>query len=150
MGFQNISTAELKQLLSNPQTIIIDVRPVEAYNGWRIKKEVREGHVRGARSLPLMWTDYIDWIEIVRSKGILPEQSLIIYGYESEEAEKVADRFFRSGYGKVKIYTHFLDEWCTDEAMPMDHLQRYAQLVYPEWLKTLLDGGAPPEFNGKT
>ena len=148
MGFQNISTVELQQQLSDQQTIIIDVRPVEAYNGWKIHNEARGGHIRGARSLPLKWTNYIDWIEIVRSKGILPDQSLVIYGYDLNELEKVADRFPRSGYDQIRVYEHFVDEWCPNETLPMDQLSRYHQLVYPEWLKTLLDGGTPPEFDG--
>jgi thiosulfate/3-mercaptopyruvate sulfurtransferase len=148
MRFQNISTAELLNQLKDPQTTIIDVRPVEAYNGWKIKNEARGGHIRGARSLPLKWTNYIDWIEIVRSKEILPDQSLIIYGYESSESELVADRFFRSGYESIKVYNLFLNEWSARESLPMDYLHRYHQLVYPELLKTLIDGGTPPEFSG--
>jgi len=148
MNFQNISTAELLKQVNDPQTSIIDVRPVEAYNGWKIKNETRGGHIRGARSLPLKWTNYIDWIEIVRSKEILPKQSLIIYGYDSSESELVADRFSRSGYENIMVYNQFLDEWSARESLPMDHLQRYNQLVYPEWLKTLLDGGTPPEYSG--
>jgi len=149
MSFPYISTAELQKQLSDPQTTIIDVRPIEAYNGWKINNEARGGHIEGARSLPLKWTNYIDWIEIVRSKGIFPDQLLVIYSYDSEASEKVADRFVRSGYDQVKVYKHFLDEWCADETLPMDHLQRYKHLVSPEWLKTLLDGGSPPEFDGK-
>ncbi len=94
MSFKHVSTAELKMQLNNPQTTLIDIRPVEAYNGWKLKNEARGGHISGARSLPLKWTKYIDWIEIVRSKGISPEQNIIIYGYDHESSEKVADRFF--------------------------------------------------------
>ena len=149
MSFPYISTAELQKKLSDPYTTIIDIRPVEAYNGWKVNNEARGGHISGARSLPLKWINYIDWIEIVRSKGILPDQSLIIYGYGSKEMEKVADRFSRSGYDHVKVYNQFQDEWCVDDSLPMDHLQRYKHLVSPEWLKTLLHRGSPPEFDGK-
>lgn len=149
MSFPSISTDELQSKTSNPDYILIDVRPVEAYNGWRIREEVRGGHIRSARSLPFKWTKYIDWIEIVRSKGITPNHTLVIYGYDTEEVEQVADRFKRSGYDKLMVYEQFLQEWCTNDALPMDHLQRYRQLVYPEWLKILMDGGTPPEFERK-
>jgi len=125
MRFQIISTAELLNQVYDPHTTIIDVRPVEAYNGWKIKNEARGGHIRGARSLPLKWTNYIDWIEIVRSKEILPDKSLVIYGYGSSESELVADRFSRSGYENIKVYNLFLDEWSANESLPMDHLHRY-------------------------
>ncbi len=148
MAFQFITTPELEELIENSSGSIIDVRPVEAYNGWRLKNEKRGGHISGARSLPLKWASYIDWIEIVRSKGIMPEQSLVIYGYETAEAEKVAKRFSHSGYENIKIYTQFKDEWCADEDLPMERLARYNMLVYPQWLKTLMDGALPPEFDG--
>jgi molybdopterin synthase sulfurtransferase len=149
MEFQSISTAELKQQLGDPHTTIIDVRPVEAYNGWRINNEPRGGHIKGARSLPLKWTNYMDWIEIVRSKGIMPDQQLILYGYHSEDVQLVADLFSRSGYDQIRVYEHFTEEWSPNQRLPMDQLAHYHQLVYPEWLKTLLDGGTPPEYEGK-
>jgi len=62
MSKLTISTAELQQHLSDSQTTLIDIRPVEAYNGWRINNEARGGHIKGARSFPLKWTNYIDWI----------------------------------------------------------------------------------------
>ncbi|MCD4709306.1 MAG: hypothetical protein K8R52_00530 [Bacteroidales bacterium] len=148
MEFQSIPTTELQQQIGNPHITIIDIRPVEAYNGWRINNEFRGGHIRGARSLPRKWANYIDWIEIVQSKGILPGKLLVIYGYGPDEAQLVADRFSRSGYDRIRVYNHFVDEWCVNEKLPMDQLLRYHQLVYPEWLKALLDGGTPPEFSG--
>lgn len=65
-----ISTREVVTLLGNPTVHIIDVRPVDAFNGWKLAGEKRGGHIPGARSLPLKWFNYIDWIEIVRNKEI--------------------------------------------------------------------------------
>jgi len=90
-----IGTDHLLQHMSNPETVIVDVRPVEAYNGWKLRNEDRGGHIRGARSMPVKWTKYIDWIEILRSKGIEPGQPIVIYGYDHEETEQVAKRFLR-------------------------------------------------------
>jgi len=30
----------------------------------------------------------------------------------------------------------------------MEKLQRYSKLVYPDWVRTILDGGTPPEYSG--
>jgi len=143
-----LSTDEIYQNLNNKERILIDIRPVDAYNGWKLKGEERGGHIKGARSLPVKWINYIDWIEIVRSKGILPEQSLIIYGYNRADAEKVINMFFRAGYKNVSIYNHFVKEWSANKDMPMDFLPNYKQLVYPEWLQELISGGNPPEHSG--
>ena len=146
-NFQEISTQKLLSVLGNTNTKIIDVRTVNAYNGWKINNEKRGGHIKGAKSLPIKWTNYIDWIEIVRSKQILPENSLVIYAYNTQDAEKVASLFHKAGYHNVSIYNGFVKEWAEDASLPMEHLARYKQLVSAEWVKDLLDGKSPQEYN---
>jgi 3-mercaptopyruvate sulfurtransferase SseA len=115
-----LSTEELRILVGNPQVQIVDVRPIDAYNGWRLRDEVRGGHVRGARTLPARWSAYLDWIEIVRAKGIAPDQTLVAYGYDREETECVAGLFLRAGWEQVRVYHDFAGEWCADDRLPMD------------------------------
>ena len=145
-NFKQVSTDALLERIDNPDVQIIDVRSADAYNGWREQNEPRGGHIIGARSLPVKWTDYIDWIEIVRSKDILPEQSLILYGYETESALKVARLFRRAGYEDVSIYEHFTDEWSAGDNYPMDRLAKYQHLVSARWLKQLMDTNSAPEY----
>ncbi len=145
---KNISTDSLYHSLYEPGYKIIDIRPVEAYNGWKLKNESRSGHIPGAKSLPYRWSKYIDWIEIVRSKGISPEQSLILYGYDPVETKDLAGLFMRAGYPEIYVYDHFTDEWSANPKLPLDHLKRYKQLVYPEWLQTLISGNTSPEYKG--
>lgn len=148
MNIKTINTEELTKTLSENQTILIDVRPVDAYNGWQLKNEVRGGHIKGARSLPLKWTNYIDWIEIVRSKGILENDNIVLYGYDDEEAKKVAKSFELANYNNIKIYNHFIDEWSANDNLPMDKLHNYSTLVYADWVKEIIDGGVPPGHDG--
>ncbi|MFO7923041.1 MAG: rhodanese-like domain-containing protein [Bacteroidales bacterium] len=143
---KEISTEEFKKAIDNPAKKIIDVRPIDAYNGWQLNNEPRGGHISGARSLPFKWTDYIDWIEMVRLKQILPEHDIIVYGYNKDETDIVAERFIASGYGKVSVYYHFIDEWTADSSLPMQKLERYKQLVYAGWLTSLISGGRPPYY----
>ena len=144
---ENINTVQLATLLGKPFIKIIDVRPVDAYNGWALHKEIRGGHIKGARSLPEKWLKYLDWIEIVRQKKIVPEDDLIIYSYKSESAENVAKRFLKSGYKKVRIYEGFMDEWINNPVLPMEHLPNYQHLVPTEWVNTLISGRKPAGFN---
>lgn len=145
----HVSTIELIEFIENNEAKIVDVRPVDAYNGWSLQGESRGGHISGAKSLPLKWTKYIDWIEIVNSKGILPENQIVIYGYTAIEAEQLALFFVRAGYTNVSVYNHFVDEWSANPELPMDQLERYQYLVYPEWVKALISGGTPPNYNNK-
>ncbi len=143
-----LTTQELKEFSKNKNNQIIDARTVDAYNGWKFKNEIRGGHIRGAKSLPIKWTKYIDWIEIVRSKGILPENKIAIYSYSAKDAEKVASLFLKAGYSDVSVYNSFVEEWASNPDLPMERLERYSNLVYPEWVKTIVDGGIPPEHPG--
>jgi len=142
-----ISTNALSELLGNPDLRLIDVRPVDAYNGWRLQNEPRGGHIKGARSLPFKWADYIDWIEIVRSKDIMHTHSLIIYGYNEVETARIANLFVRLGYPDVRVYSSFVDEWTANESLPMDSLTNFRQLVSAKWLREMQQSGNAPEYD---
>ncbi len=146
--FAEVSTGELKEVLGHDKVSVIDVRPAESYNGWALHGESRRGHIAGARSLPAAWAEYIDWIEIVRNKGLHPRQHMVIYGHEPAQSQNVASRFRNAGYGRVWIYPHFTDEWVPDPRLPMDHLRRYSHLIYPAWIKDIVDGKIPPGHHG--
>ena len=146
-SLQRISTQTVLERLNNPLTIIIDVRPVDAYNGWELKNEKRGGHIPGAKSLPLKWTTYIDWIEMVKHKQITPVHQLIIYGYSPTEAETVARLFLKAGYTDVAVYPYFCEEWLTSESLPLSRLKRYQHLVPASWVKQLIDGQNPINYH---
>lgn len=143
-----ISTKDLLSMLDKPGIRIIDIRSVDAYNGWTLNKEFRGGHIRGARSLPHKWSKYMDWIEVVRSKQILPDNHVILYGYSLTEIEEVAALFHKAGYGQISLYLHFTDEWAAKPELPMDMLDRYRQLVPAEWVKSIVDRELPEAHDG--
>lgn len=142
-----ITTRELLNKLDDPSSKIIDVRPVDAYNGWQLKNELRGGHIQNAKSLPFKWINYIDWIEMVRKKQILPEHEIIIYGYDGNEIDQLAQRFLKSGYEDVFVYYDFIDEWSSDSKLPMQKLERFKNLVSAEWVNKLISGSRPQHYD---
>ncbi len=142
-----LSTNELMGYVDDKNVKIIDVRPVDAYNGWILQNEKRGGHIKNAKSLPAKWCNYIDWIEIIRSKGILPHHKIVVYGYSESETEIAVEMFLRSGYADVNSYRHFVNEWSANETLPMQNLKRYRQLVSAHWVKTLIEGKNPAGYN---
>ena len=144
---QEISTEQVLEFIKDKNTKIIDVRSVDAYNGWKCENENRGGHIKGAKSLPAKWTNYMDWIEIVRSKHILPENNIIIYSYSNEDSQKVANIFVKSAYNKVFIYNNFVSEWSATEKLPMEILARYKNLVSAKWVNQLISGEKPAEYD---
>ena len=141
-----ISTTELLKKLKDQKSKIIDIRPIEAYNGWKLFNEKRGGHIITAKSLPFKWSNYIDWIEIIETKGILNEHELIIYGYNIAECEDVELKFHDLGYKNTKLYDHFVDEWSANESLPMERLAKYNHLVSAEWVHELIETGKAPEY----
>lgn len=144
--FDTVTTEELiKRIEAGAK--VIDVRAVDAYNGWRRQNETRGGHIKGAKSLPVKWTKYMDWIETVRHKEILPQDDLILYGYTPEESEQVASHFQKAGYEKISVYNGFLKEWVPDETLAMEVLPRYRHLVSADWVHQLISGEQPAEYD---
>ncbi|TGC09849.1 rhodanese-like domain-containing protein [Methanolobus halotolerans] len=140
---KEITTDELSENLHRYK--VIDIRSVDAYNGWKEGGEAKGGHIKGAKSLPYKWSHYIDWIEIVRNKGIMPEDSLLIYGYNKDNIKEVAELFGKAGYPDVTVYNSFF-EWA-EKDLPMERLERYRQLVSADWLNQLITKNNAPEYN---
>jgi molybdopterin synthase sulfurtransferase len=141
-----ISTGDLFERLHSPDVQIIDVRPVDAYNGWKLWGEMRGGHIQGARSLPAKWMRYLEWIEIVQSKHIVPSRPLIIYGYDEAGTEIIAHQFIEAGYTGVEVYHLFVDEWSPDTTLPMERLPNYRHLVPAVWLHDVIANQPVTEY----
>ncbi len=144
---KEITTAELQLAMIDKNTVIFDTRDVNAFNGWKLNGEKRGGHIKGARSLPLKWTQYMDWIEVVHSKGIQPKNHIIIYAYSDKEAQEAARFFDNAGYKNISLYHHFIDEWSVNDDLPMTQLARYKNLVSANWVKQLISGEQPDEYD---
>ncbi len=142
-----IETQELLSLLKNPHVKLLDLRQIDAYNGWPLAGEKRGGHIPGAKALPFAWTKFMDWIDIVQSKDIKPEDQIVLYGYDMEECMHAQHHFQRHGYRNVRIYPYFLDQWTTDPSLPLDQMARYKMLVPPQWIKTLIEGHRPDFYD---
>ncbi len=146
-SIRELSTSNLMELIELPDSTLIDIRPIAAYNGWELKGEARGGHIPGAKSIPLQWTDYMDWVEVLEEKNITKDQTVILYGYSGDETQKMAQILTRLGYNEVLIYNKFIEEWSADKARSLEKLPRYKNLVYPKWVKQLIDGEQPPHYD---
>lgn len=144
-----IKTQELKQIVQNNKSVIIDIRPVDAYNGWKLGGEIRGGHIKGAKSLPMKWINYMDWIEMVKHKNIKADNDLIIYGYSEKDARKVGEMFKKSGYDNIRYYNRFIEEWTANPDFPMEKLARYRHLVSADWVHQLILGESPDEYDNE-
>lgn len=135
-----VSTNELARRLDDPDHAVLDARPIAAYNGWPLAGEPRGGHLPGAESLPLKWTEYLDWIELVDEKPLHRSEPVTVYAYREERAREMLESLDELGFEHLDVYASFVDEWAVDDDRPLRRLERYRRLVPPDWLADLIRG----------
>jgi molybdopterin synthase sulfurtransferase len=141
-----VSTAELSRRRTDPDLTIVDVRPLYAFNGWRLHGEARGGHIPGAVAFPSAWLTTVDDAEVERllhSKDIVSSQEIVLYGAGSDDVSAVRSRLVDLGHTGVRSYAAGFAEWAADETLPIEHLPNHERLVHTEWLEQVLDGGRP-------
>ena len=140
-----MSTSELQLRLGDPGLTIVDARPLHAFNGWRTAGEARGGHLPGAVSLPSTWLSVLtddDLRDLLAVKGVAPDAALVLYGSAAGEVDELRARLAAVGFDDVRAYEEWL-RWAADERLPVERLPNYERLVHPDWLRDVLDGGAP-------
>jgi thiosulfate/3-mercaptopyruvate sulfurtransferase len=141
-----LTTTELQQRLHQPQLTIVDIRPLAAYNGWRLAGEPRGGHVPGAVAFPSAWLGTVDGPEIGRlldAKGITADREILVVGAAAADAAEFAAALGARGIENVHLLDGGAAAWAADDALPLERLSRYEALVHIPWLRDVLDGRTP-------
>jgi 3-mercaptopyruvate sulfurtransferase SseA len=143
-----VQPADLQVRLGDPRLTIVDVRPLSAYNGWRVGDDERGGHIPGAVSFPAAWLTSVDRPEIERllaGKAIQPERSIVVHDTDggTADARRVAATLVELGITDVTVLAGGFSAWASDPDRPVDKLPRHDRLVHIEWLGQLLAGGRP-------
>jgi len=145
-AFPTVSTDDLVGRLDEPGLAVVDVRPLAAYNGWRLGEEARGGHIPGAVAFPVSWLRTIDGEQVsslLAEKGILNAVSVVVYGDGPADAGSVAWRLAELGHRQVAVLEGGWPAWAADDRLPLERLPLYEKLVHVAWLRTLLDGSQP-------
>ena len=147
-----ISMQDLTDALDLKQDeVVVDVRPMAAYNGWKLNGEPRGGHVAGAIPFPVSWLNDLKDDEIaaaLEAREVTRGKQVTIYGYGSEDAGFAAERLESLGYCPVRVFADGLSVWAAEPKAPMDRLPRFTQLVHDRWLARLLATGDAAHYDG--
>ena len=143
---RNFSTGELLRVLDGSINLV-DCRPPDAYNGWRIRNEVRGGHIPGARNLPCSWIGGDELRQALSAKDLDPWIVTAVYGYDEEDAGSMVEALSEAGFREVRSYHHFIEEWLVDPELPLARLPGFRKLVHADWLQELIRGGRPGEYD---
>jgi len=140
-----IATDELRDRLTDPNLTVVDVRPIAAFNGWRLRGEARGGHIPGAVAFPSAWLHSVDQPEIDKqllAKRVTADRDIVVYG-DGLEASAFAAKLHSLGIDRVAIYEAGFGAWAADETLPVEGLPKFDRLVHVEWLRQLVDGQRP-------
>jgi 3-mercaptopyruvate sulfurtransferase SseA len=141
-----ITAPELAARLGDPALTVVDVRSLNAYNGWRQGTEEQGGHIPGATAFPLEWLETVDRPEIERllvRKGIGPDRDVVVYGLATADAARFAAVLAGFGVDGAWVVEDGFGSWIADRARPIERLARHDRLVHAEWLAEVLAGGSP-------
>jgi 3-mercaptopyruvate sulfurtransferase SseA len=146
-----ISSAELARRLGDPYLTVVDVRPMAAFNGWRLQGEARGGHIPGAIACPSSWLDSGDaeqQRQLLAAKGITPDREIVVYGTHAQDSAAVVSRLRALGYRSTRSYEAGAAAWAADARLPLDRLYHYQKLVHAEWVHRLCNGEEAETYAG--
>jgi len=141
-----MTTDELRRRLGDPELTLVDVRPLPAYNGWRLNGDARGGHIPGAVALPRAWLSSVDEAELERlleAKDITPGREVVVYGDHPENVSAARTGLAERGLSRIRTYEQGWAGWGADETLPVERLPNHDKLVHPQWLRQLLAGERP-------
>jgi 3-mercaptopyruvate sulfurtransferase SseA len=151
----------IQKKLGTKNFAIVDSRTDEEYNGWQLYGETRGGHITGAVQIPYEWffnTDktvlnYSELKTMFESRGITRKKEVTAYCTVGIRSGFVYFIYRLMGYSKASNYDGSIAEWAADSSLPMEKASRFSTLVYPAWVKALIDyhkadstSPAPPEY----
>ena len=151
----------IQKKLGTKNFAIVDARTDEEYIGWQLYGESRGGHISGAIQIPYEWffnsdktvLNYNDLKNMFESRGITRKKEVSAYCTVGIRSGFVYFLYRLMGYSKASNYDASIVEWAADASLPMDKAPRFSSLVYPAWVKALIDyhkegstSPAPPEY----
>lgn len=145
-----LTTSDVVRAIEDESWILVDTRPGDAYNGWKLDGIQRGGHLPGAVDFPATWldSDRDDKGEVLsaalRAKGIEPQRHVVLYGTDRNDLERVATYLRNLEFRQ--LYYFDLNAWADDESKPLERYENFHLLVPPKIVKRLLAGERPETF----
>lgn len=127
---KNINVDSNYVLNRDKNSILLDVRPTEQYEGKQESKDnKRLGHIPGALNVPYMSTVAEDGYfkpaselrKMYEAKGITKDKEIIVYcqrGHRASHTWYVLSEIL--GYENVKVYDGSMMEWANNDKFPIE------------------------------
>jgi thiosulfate/3-mercaptopyruvate sulfurtransferase len=150
VSYKTMSIADAKAVVGDEDTLFVDLRSEAEYIGWQIDAS-RGGHIKGAVDFPADWFDILDSDEETKMelerRHIDTKKSIVLYD-DSSVDESIIKELNSLGYEDISVLEGGAIAWSGDESLPMEKMEHYELLVYPEWVQSLVDGENPDTYDG--
>jgi 3-mercaptopyruvate sulfurtransferase SseA len=147
--------------LNDTDFAVIDSRTDEEYIGWQLYGEARGGHIPQAVQIPYAWyfkadktvVPYDHLKQMFEARGITTDKEVTAYCTLGIRSGFVYFLLRLMGYPQASNYDGSIAEWSATTWLPMQKARRFSSIVYPSWVKALIDyhkpgstTPAPPEY----
>lgn len=130
---------------------LIDSRADEEFMGWQLYGETRGGHIPRAVNIPYEWffnsdksaLSFTDLKGLFESRGITPDKEVSAYCTAGIRSGYVYFLLRLMGYSRSSNYDASIWDWADNTTLAMEKAANYATVVYPAWVKTLIDYHRP-------
>ncbi|MGL5100530.1 MAG: rhodanese-like domain-containing protein, partial [Fusobacteriaceae bacterium] len=144
--YKKLSTAEVQKALTNSETILVDTRINDAFNGWALDGMVKGGHIEGATDFSAYWlknstdprTAEKTLKKTLKNKGITPEKQIILYDANTKDSLEIAEFLEKNGIKNISFYN--INQWESDN-LPLKKFPGYEIIVPAQWVKENLSKG---------
>ena len=156
------TSQRIAQRLYDSDFAVIDARTDEEYMGWQLYGEARGGHIPNAVQIPYAWffnedkttLSHQDLKQLLESHGITPDKEVTSHCTAGIRSGYVYFLLRLMGYPRCSNYDASIWEWADNVDLPMEKAANYSTVVYPGWVKALIDyhkpgstTAAPPEYS---
>ncbi len=142
-GLKMVNTADLEDLLEQPEVVVVDTRSTYAFNGWTLNNEARGGHIKGATVFSTSWLNNLEGNDAILTEldrySISKDNTVVTYGYGTESATELAEKLKELGYENVMVYEDGFEVWASDDTLEVASMPHYEYLVHPQWVKEGLE-----------
>ncbi|MEH0022486.1 MAG: rhodanese-like domain-containing protein [Desulfobacter sp.] len=147
----DIDTGAVAAAMDKPDWVIVDTRLNSAFNGWKLDRVSRGGHIPGAVDFSANWLRVDEkgleknLEKILAAKGILPEKHVVLYDANGRDARAVAA--FLSAKGYSRLYLYDIHAWANTPGRSLVQYPNYHRVVPAAVVKAVIDGQPAETFD---
>jgi 3-mercaptopyruvate sulfurtransferase SseA len=146
-----VDSAHIATRLFDQDFAVIDTRTDEEYLGWQLYGETRGGHIPKAVNIPYAWfynadkttLSYAALKALLEARGITPDKEVTAHCTAGIRSGYAYFLLRLMGYSRVSNYDASIWDWADNTSYPMEKSPNYSTVVYPAWVKSVIDFHAP-------